>query len=78
MKDLAASVRESCYFRGKERCSDRDLMAVAKEEFVALTKGESKDSEYEARRGLSILNHIHTYSTLKKKRNVKVEESKGS
>jgi hypothetical protein len=54
MKDLAALVNESSYFQRKERCSDRDLMAVAKEEFVALTKGESKDSEYEARRGLSI------------------------
>jgi hypothetical protein len=74
MKDLDAWVKESCYFQRKERCSDRDLMVVAREGFVALTKGESRDSKYQAHRGLS-----YPYlQYFKKKRNIEVAQSKGS
>jgi hypothetical protein len=69
MKDLAASVNESCYFQRKERCGDRDLMAVAKEEYVALTKGESQRlTGRSPARAKYIIYHIHTYSTLKEEK----------
>ncbi len=57
-------------------------MAIEKEEVVALTRGESQKISkyvYEALRGAKcIIYHIHTYSTLKRERNIEVTESQGS
>jgi hypothetical protein len=31
LEGLAALVKESCYYKRKERCSDKDLMAIENE-----------------------------------------------